>query len=150
MTKVDLNIDEGVRRLLAEDARVLAAPRLPVRMGALHRGHDFGRDVHGAGRDRAATRALPVLSAGDRRQRAGEARTAVRGDGAGQDERHGERRRRPFRHARAQPSDGSLLSGILSHIPPPAAVTDAAHPPLTLRFDDNSMSDVWLAITWGK
>ena len=45
---------------------------------------------------------------------------------------------------------GGLLVGALAHIPLPAAVTDAAHPPLTLRLDDNSMSDLWLAITWGK
>jgi hypothetical protein len=45
---------------------------------------------------------------------------------------------------------GTLLSGKLSKIPLPAAVTDATHPPLTLRFDDNAMSDLWLAITWGK
>jgi hypothetical protein len=45
---------------------------------------------------------------------------------------------------------GTLLSGKLSKIPLPAAVTDATHPPLSLRFDDNAMSDLWLAITWGK
>jgi hypothetical protein len=45
---------------------------------------------------------------------------------------------------------GHLLSGKLTNIPLPAAVSDATHPPLTLRFDDNSMSDMWLAITWGK
>jgi hypothetical protein len=46
---------------------------------------------------------------------------------------------------------GNLLSGSLVNIKPlPAAVTDAMHPPLTLYFDDNSMEDLWLAITWGK
>jgi hypothetical protein len=48
------------------------------------------------------------------------------------------------------PSIGNLLSGNLSKIPLPAAVTDATHPPLTLYFDDNAMNDLWLAITWGK
>jgi hypothetical protein len=45
---------------------------------------------------------------------------------------------------------GNLLVGSLSKIPLPAAITDAAHPPLTLYFDDNSLKDLWLAITWGK
>ena len=45
---------------------------------------------------------------------------------------------------------GNLLTGKLKNIPLPAAVTDATHPPLTLRFDDNSMTDLWIAITWGK
>jgi hypothetical protein len=48
------------------------------------------------------------------------------------------------------PLMGGLLAGKLAHIPLPAAITDATHPALTLRFDDNSMSDLWLAITWGK
>ena len=49
------------------------------------------------------------------------------------------------------PSLGNLLSGNLVNIVPlPAAITDATHPPLTLYFDDNSMKDLWLAITWGK
>lgn len=45
---------------------------------------------------------------------------------------------------------GHLLIGKLTKIPRPAAVTDTTHPPLVLRFDDNSMRDLWLAITWGK
>ncbi|HEU4891608.1 MAG TPA: hypothetical protein VFT47_08660 [Vicinamibacterales bacterium] len=45
---------------------------------------------------------------------------------------------------------GNLLAGQLSNIPRPAAITDTTHPPLTLRFDDNSMSDLWVAIRWGK
>jgi hypothetical protein len=45
---------------------------------------------------------------------------------------------------------GDLLTGSLSNISRPAAVTDATHPPLTLYFDNNSMEDLWLAITWGK
>jgi hypothetical protein len=45
---------------------------------------------------------------------------------------------------------GNLLSGNLAQIARPAAVTDAAHPPLTLYFDNNTMEDLWLAITWGK
>lgn len=45
---------------------------------------------------------------------------------------------------------GDLLTGSLSNIALPAAVTDAKHPPLTLYCDHNSMNDLWLAITWGK
>jgi hypothetical protein len=45
---------------------------------------------------------------------------------------------------------GNLLTGGLNKITLPAAVTDATHPPLTLYFDNNSMEDLWLAITWGK
>jgi hypothetical protein len=48
------------------------------------------------------------------------------------------------------PSLGILLSGGLVKIARPAAITDATHPPLNLYFDDNSMEDLWLAITWGK
>ena len=44
----------------------------------------------------------------------------------------------------------SLLTGSLTNIALPAAITDATHPPLTLYFDNNSMADLWLAITWGK
>lgn len=45
---------------------------------------------------------------------------------------------------------GNLLSGSLSKIGLPAAVTDTTHPALTLYFDNNSMEDLWLALTWGK
>lgn len=45
---------------------------------------------------------------------------------------------------------GNFLSGSLNKIPAPAAVTDATHPPLTLYFDNNSMEDLWIALTWGK
>jgi hypothetical protein len=45
---------------------------------------------------------------------------------------------------------GNLLSGALTKIALPSAITDATHPPLTLYFDNNSMEDLWLAITWGK
>ena len=48
------------------------------------------------------------------------------------------------------PSLGNLLSGNLVNIALPAAITDATHPPLALSFDDNSMKDLWLAITWSK
>jgi hypothetical protein len=48
------------------------------------------------------------------------------------------------------PSLGNLAAGNLSKIPVPAAVSDATHPPLTLSFDDTSMQDMWMAITWGK
>jgi hypothetical protein len=40
---------------------------------------------------------------------------------------------------------GNLLSGSLTKIALPAAVTGAT--PFTLYFDDNSMEDLW--ITWG-
>jgi len=45
---------------------------------------------------------------------------------------------------------GNFLAGSLNKLPLPAAVTDATHPPLTLYFDNNSMQDLWIAITWGK
>jgi hypothetical protein len=48
------------------------------------------------------------------------------------------------------PQLGNLLTGSLTKIALPAAITDATHPPLTLYFDDNSMKDLWLAIAWGK
>ena len=44
----------------------------------------------------------------------------------------------------------NLLTGSLPETALPAAITDATHPPLTLYFDNNSMEDLWLAITWGK
>jgi len=44
----------------------------------------------------------------------------------------------------------NLLTGSLSKIALPAAITDATHPPLTLYFDNKSMDDLWLTITWGK
>jgi hypothetical protein len=47
------------------------------------------------------------------------------------------------------PLIGNLLAGSLTKIALPAAITDSTHPPLTLYFDDNSMKDLWLAITWG-
>jgi hypothetical protein len=47
------------------------------------------------------------------------------------------------------PLMGNLLAGSLTKIALPAAITGATHPPLTLYFDDNSMEDLWLAITWG-
>lgn len=46
------------------------------------------------------------------------------------------------------PALGNLLMGNL--IRRPAAITDATHPPLTVYFDNNSMKDLWVAITWGK
>jgi hypothetical protein len=46
---------------------------------------------------------------------------------------------------------GNLLAASLTKITPlPAAITDATNPPLTVYFDNNSMEDLWLAITWGK
>ena len=44
----------------------------------------------------------------------------------------------------------NLLTGSLNKIALPAAITDTTHPPLTLYFDNNSMDDLWIAITWGK
>ncbi len=48
------------------------------------------------------------------------------------------------------PLFGNLVMGNLANIKLPAAVTDTTHPPLTLYFDNNSIEDLWLAITWGK
>jgi hypothetical protein len=48
------------------------------------------------------------------------------------------------------PLFGNLLMGSLVNLKLPAAITDATHPPLTLYFDNNSMEDLWMAITWGK
>lgn len=42
---------------------------------------------------------------------------------------------------------GNLLSGSLTKIALPAAVTGAT--PFTLYFDDSSMEDLWMANTWG-
>jgi hypothetical protein len=47
------------------------------------------------------------------------------------------------------PSLGKLLSGNLDKIGKPAAKTDATHPPMTLYFDNNSIEELWIAITWG-
>ena len=48
------------------------------------------------------------------------------------------------------PQLNNLLTGSLNKIALPAAISDNTHPPLTLYFDNNSMDDLWLAITWGK
>ncbi len=48
------------------------------------------------------------------------------------------------------PRMGTLLTGTLVNIPKPAAISDATHPPLALTFDDHSMKDLWISITWGK
>jgi hypothetical protein len=47
------------------------------------------------------------------------------------------------------PLFGNLLVGSLVKIPRPLAISDSIHP-LTVSFDDNSMVDLWMAITWGK
>ena len=44
----------------------------------------------------------------------------------------------------------NLFTGTLTNIILPAAITDATHAPLTLYFDNNTMDDLWIAITWGK
>jgi len=49
------------------------------------------------------------------------------------------------------PSFGSFLAGNLTKIPLPNALADPpASPPLTLYFDNNSMKNLWVAITWPK
>ena len=48
------------------------------------------------------------------------------------------------------PQFGAILAGSLAKIPLPAAVTDPAHPPLTLYFDHNQMKDLWIALTWSQ
>lgn len=48
------------------------------------------------------------------------------------------------------PQFGSMLSGSMARIPLPAALTDPTHPPLTLYLDNNSMKDLWIAITWSQ
>jgi hypothetical protein len=48
------------------------------------------------------------------------------------------------------PQFGAMLAGSVAKIPLPAAVTDAAHPPLTLYFDHNQMKDLWIALTWSQ
>ncbi len=46
------------------------------------------------------------------------------------------------------PSLGSFLSGELVNIAKPSTVSDQTNPPLTIYFDDNSMKDLWVAVTW--
>jgi hypothetical protein len=48
------------------------------------------------------------------------------------------------------PQFGNLLVGSLTKIALPSAVTDDSHPPLTLYFDNNTMQDLWIAITWSQ
>jgi hypothetical protein len=48
------------------------------------------------------------------------------------------------------PQFGHLLVGSLTKIALPSAVTDTTHPPLTLYFDDKTMQDLWIAITWSQ
>jgi len=50
----------------------------------------------------------------------------------------------------ANPLLNNLLTGSLNKIALPAAITDSTHPPLTVYLDNNSMEDLWIAITWGK
>jgi hypothetical protein len=50
----------------------------------------------------------------------------------------------------ADPLLNNLLTGSLNKIALPAAITDSTHPPLTLYLDNNSIEDLWIAITWGK
>jgi hypothetical protein len=50
----------------------------------------------------------------------------------------------------ADPSLGGILDGSLNKIPLPPAVTPTnPATPFTLYMDNNSMSDLWLLITWG-
>ena len=48
------------------------------------------------------------------------------------------------------PAMGGLLSGALTKIALPATVTDSTHPGLDVFLDNNSMQDLWIALTWGK
>jgi hypothetical protein len=48
------------------------------------------------------------------------------------------------------PLQNNLFTGTLTNIALPTAITDTTHPPLTLYFDNNTMDDLWMAITWGK
>jgi hypothetical protein len=48
------------------------------------------------------------------------------------------------------PLMGDLLAGSLVKIPRPAAISDNNNAPLTVTFNDNSMLDLWMVITWGK
>jgi len=50
----------------------------------------------------------------------------------------------------ADPAMGGLLVGSFSNILPPSAISDATHPPFAVSFDNNSMEDLWMALTWGK
>lgn len=50
----------------------------------------------------------------------------------------------------ANPALGSLLMGSFSHIPIPAAISDSTHLPFAVTFDNNTMKDLWMALTWGK
>lgn len=50
----------------------------------------------------------------------------------------------------ADPLLNNLLTGSLNKIALPPAITDTTHPPLTLYMDNNSMADLWIAITWGR
>jgi hypothetical protein len=47
------------------------------------------------------------------------------------------------------PSMGGLLTGTLAKIAQPPAITDTTNP-WTIYLDNNSMKDIWIAITWGK
>jgi hypothetical protein len=49
----------------------------------------------------------------------------------------------------ADPLLNNLLTGSIGKADYPAAISDATHPPLTLYFDNNSMNDLWMALTWG-
>ncbi len=46
------------------------------------------------------------------------------------------------------PGMGNLFMGALTKIALPAAVSNSANP-LTLYFDNNSMKDLWMTLTWG-
>jgi hypothetical protein len=46
------------------------------------------------------------------------------------------------------PAMGGLLMGSLVNIPRPGAFTGGQNPPLDIFFDNNSMKNLWMAITW--
>ncbi len=48
------------------------------------------------------------------------------------------------------PAMGGLLVGSFSNIPRPSAITDATHPAFAVSFDNNTMQNLWMALTWGK
>jgi hypothetical protein len=52
----------------------------------------------------------------------------------------------------ADPLLNNLLSGKIGKADFPPAISNSTNPPtpLTYYFDNNSMNDLWLAITWGK
>jgi hypothetical protein len=40
--------------------------------------------------------------------------------------------------------------GGFNYIPLPSAISDTTHRPFAVTIDNNSMEDLWIALTWGK